>query len=187
MLEILGNGERQPRPERAERDVRHQVASETRHPGRPWVLDAGVVGAAFPSLIGGEDHAEPPDADGDAVQELDLDEADPRDVAVLDEAGQQMQSPVGSAAARRVEHPHGLERVARLGRHHDTEPGHRVGHVGGDALGHVGHPFTPEPRSDEVKYLWKATKRATAGAARTQAPARIAPYGFAARPAMLLM
>ena len=48
-----------------------------------------------------------------------------------------------------------------------------------------GQPFTPEPRSDEVKCRWNATNSATAGAASTTAPARIAPYGLLARPATL--
>ncbi len=49
------------------------------------------------------------------------------------------------------------------------------------------YPLTPEPRLDAVKCFWNATNSATAGAASTTAPARIAPYGFVARPAMLLM
>ena len=38
-----------------------------------------------------------------------------------------------------------------------------------------GHPLTPEPSSEAVNRFWKATKSATAGAARTTAPARMAP------------
>ncbi len=45
------------------------------------------------------------------------------------------------------------------------------------------HPLTPDPRSEAVKCFWKATNSATAGAASTTAPARMAPNGFAARPA----
>ena len=52
-----------------------------------------------------------------------------------------------------------------------------------DALGLTA--FTPEPRSEEVKCRWNATNSATAGAASTTAPARIAPYGLLARPATL--
>ena len=49
------------------------------------------------------------------------------------------------------------------------------------------HPLTPDPRSEVVKCFWKATNSATAGAASTTAPARMAPNGFAARPAPVLM
>ena len=131
VLEVLGDGERQPRPERAVGDVRHQVPPEARHPGSARVLDAGVVGAPLPSFVGGEDHAASMDPDGYAVSQLDLGQADPRDVALLDEAREQVEPAVRGAAARRVEHPHGLVRVAGLRCHHDTEPGHRVGHLGG--------------------------------------------------------
>ena len=187
VLEVLGDGERQPRPERSEGDVRHQVAAEARHPGRARVLDAGVVGAPLPSLVGRENLSASMDPDGYAVSQLDLGEADSRHVAVLDQAREQVQAAVRGATAGGVEHPHGLERVAGLGGHHDPEPGHRVGHVGGHPDRRAGHPFTPEPMSDAVKCFWKATKSRTAGAASTHAPARIAPYGLAARPATLLM
>ncbi len=41
-----------------------------------------------------------------------------------------------------------------------------------------GHPFTPLPMLRSVNFRWNATNSATAGAASTTAPARIAPYGF---------
>ena len=44
------------------------------------------------------------------------------------------------------------------------------------------HPFTPEPRLLWTKWRWKTTNSATAGAASTHAPARIAPNGLEARP-----
>src|SRR5665647_1023026 len=72
-----------------------------------------------------------------------------------------------------VEHPHGFKRVAGLGCHHDAQTGQGV--RDGGVHGQADQPFTPEPSSDEVKCFWKAMKRATAGAARTTAPARIAP------------
>ena len=48
-------------------------------------------------------------------------------------------------------------------------------------------PFTPLLISEAVNRFWNTTNSATAGAASTTAPARIAPNGLAARPAMLLM
>ncbi len=48
-------------------------------------------------------------------------------------------------------------------------------------------PFTPLLISEAVNCFWKTRNSATAGAASTTAPARIAPCGLAARPAMLLM
>ena len=175
VLEVLGDGERQPRPERSEGDVRHQVPAEARNPGRARVFDAGVVGAPLPSLVGREDYAASKDPDGYAVSQLDLGEADARHVALLDEAREQVEAAVRGATAGGVEHPHGLVRVAGLGGHHDPEAGHRVRHVGGHLDRRAGHPFTPEPMSDAVKCFWKAMKSRTAGAASTQAPARIAP------------
>ena len=58
--------------------------------------------------------------------------------------------------------------------------------VGGQVHGEA-HPLTPLLISVAVKCFWNATNRATAGAASTTAPARMAPNGLVARPAMLLM
>ncbi len=49
------------------------------------------------------------------------------------------------------------------------------------------HPLMPELSEDAVKWRWNAMNRSTAGAARTTAPASIAPNGLVARPATLLM
>jgi len=54
-------------------------------------------------------------------------------------------------------------------------------------VGEQCQPFTPEPTSVETKCRWKAMNSPTAGAASTQAPARIAPNGFVARDDTLLM
>lgn len=97
--------------------------------------------------------------------------------------------PVAPLVGHRVQ-PDAVEPASRL-RHHRGEaartddsqtersipPARRAG----------GHPLTPDPRSEEVKCRWNATKSATAGAASTTAPARIAPKGLLARPAALLM
>ena len=173
LLQVVGDGHGQPRAERAERDIRHDVHAQAGHPGDPGILDAGVVGAAFPALVGGQDDSGPPDTDRNPVLQDDLGEADPGDVAVGDDAGQQEQPPVGRAPAAGVEHPHRLERVAGLGCHDDAQPGEGVRN--GALLVQADQPFTPEPSSEEVKCFWKATKSATAGAARTTEPARIAP------------
>ena len=57
-----------------------------------------------------------------------------------------------------------------------AKPVRREGERDGRGLwGQADQPFTPEPRSDEVKCLWNAMNSATAGMDRTTAPARIAP------------
>ena len=88
--------------------------------------------------------------------------------------------PSGVPAAGRVEDALGLERVARLRRHHDAEPGRGV--YGTTRGGLQRARISPSRRSRcrmEVKCRWKTTNSATAGAASTTAPARIAPYGLA--------
>ena len=172
-LKVLGDRQRQPRAERAEGDVGHEVHPQTRHPGDSGVFDSGVFGAALPPCVRGQNDPTPLDSNGNPVSDDDLGEADPRDVAVRDNARQQVQPAVWRAPAAGVEYPHGLERVARFGGHDNAEAGQGVrdGGLGGQA----DQPFTPEPSSDEVKCFWNATNSATAGAARTTAPARIAP------------
>ena len=76
-----------------------------------------------------------------------------------------------------VGHGAGEERREPAGAH-EAEP---------ERLGAGAHPFTPELRSEESNFFWNATNSATAGAARTTAPASPAPNGLVARPAMLPM
>lgn len=68
----------------------------------------------------------------------------------------------------------------------------QVGPTSGGDLSPLGrrrprYPLSPEPRSEAMKCFWNTANSATAGAASTTAPARIAPNGLDARPAMLLM
>ncbi len=89
---------------------------------------------------------------------------------------------------REVREPPGLVRRRRgrgAGGHHRETGGDQHGRHGGGEL--HGHPFTPLLMLEAVKCRWKARNSATAGAASTTAPARIAPYGLVARPAMVLM
>ena len=73
------------------------------------------------------------------------------------------------------------------GVHSSERHEHRHRHDGRHESPEHGHPFTPLLSSAPVNLFWNTTNRATAGAASTTAPARIAPYGLSARPAMLLM
>ncbi len=147
--------------------------AEAWHPGNPRILDSGSVGAAFPSLVRGQDDPPSLDTDGNPVAQDDLNEPNARDVTVRDDSREQVEPPVRRAPAAGVEHAHGLKRVAGLGCHHNAQTGQGV--RDGGLKGQADQPFTPEPSSDEVKCRWKAMNSATAGAARTTAPARIAP------------
>ena len=72
----------EPRPERAVGDVGHDVQAEARDPGDPRVLDAGVVGAALPRLVGLEDDAlRARRRPVRRPRRIDLGQADARDVA----------------------------------------------------------------------------------------------------------
>ena len=177
MLQILGDGLRRLGPERAVGDVGHQVQAERRDPRDARVLDAGVAGAALPARVGLEHDAAPLDADRHAVLEHHLGQPDARDVARRHEPRQQAQRAVRRAAGRGVEHALGLVRIA-VGRHHHPRARQHERNR---------HPLTPEPICVDTKCRWKAMNSATAGAASTQAPARIAPNGFAARADTVLM
>ena len=137
-----------------------------------------MVVAAFPALVGAQHHALPPYPDRHAVLDDDLREPDAGDVAGGDQPGQQPQPAVPVVAGRRVEHPVGLELQRRVLAHDHTDPFEPVRHR---------HPLTPDPRSLETKWRWNAMNSATAGAASTAAPARIAPYGLSAAAATVLM
>ena len=162
-----------------------RCSTEERDEGDAGVLDAGVVGAPLPALVGSEHDALAAHTDRHAALDDDLREPDPRDVAGCHQPRQQVEPAVGVAPARRVEDAELLEGVRRVRAHDHARAAQGVGDVLSDDRLLGRHPFTPEPRSEEVKWRWNATKRATAGAASTQAPARMAPYGFVARPATL--
>ncbi len=175
--EVVADRLRRLGPERAIGDVGHQVQAERRDPGHARVLDAGVAGAALPARVGLEHDAAPLDADRHAVLEHHLRQPDARDVARRHEPRQQAERAVRGTAGRGVEHALGLVRVA-VGRHH---------HPRARELERNRHPLTPDPICVDTKCRWKATNSATAGAASTHAPARIAPNGFAARAETVLM
>ncbi len=178
VTKVGGDGQRGPRAERSERDVRHHVQPQARDPGDPRVLHAAVVVPAFPALVRAQHHAFAAHPDRHAVLDDDLREPDAGDVAGGHDPGQQPQPAVPVAAGRRVEHPFGLELQRRVLAHDHPDPLETVGHR---------HPLTPDPRSLETKWRWNAMNSATAGAASTAAPARIAPYGLSAAAATVLM
>lgn len=92
------------------------MAAEARDPGDARVLDTGVVLAALPALVGGEDDAAALDAAGDAlVVEEDLRQADAGDVALGDQSGQQVQGAVGGTAGGGVENAFRLVRLTGQG------------------------------------------------------------------------
>ena len=170
------------------------------------VLDAAPTDVPLPGLFRLErDHRDarrPPDDRSASLVTRAL--ADPRVVALGDEAGKEVD--LASQVRRAgVEDAPRLHRLARQGRHDHPETLHDErrladgiarrrtrcdGHgpvVADRGLGGIAHPFTPEPRFDWMNWRWKMTKMATAGSARTTAPARIEPYGFAALDATVEM
>ncbi len=115
-------GERRLGAERTVRDVGHHVQAERVEEGDARVFDAGILPTVFPALIGREHHAEPLDADGDAVLDDDLGACDARDVARRDDARVQVQLAIRPPGRARVEDALRLQRIGRVGGHDRSEP-----------------------------------------------------------------
>ncbi len=88
-------------PERAVGHVGHHVPAQVFDPGGAGVFHAGVVLAALPARVGGEDHAVVFDAGGHAVLDRHLGEPDAGDVALRDQARSRWSLPSGCSAGGR--------------------------------------------------------------------------------------
>ena len=133
--EVAGHRKRDPRAERAERDVGHEVHAEPFDERHPGVFDPAVVGAALPAFVGCQDDTTAADADGDALVDDDLGQPDPGHVAGGDQPGQQVQATVRSVPCRRVEHAFGFPRLSGVGRHDHADAGQPIRDV--DVDGHA--------------------------------------------------
>ncbi len=122
--QVLGMGEREAGTQRAVGHIGHEVLAQGGHPGGARVLGAGVVQAAFPALVRGQDHSFAFHAGGHAVVVDDhFGEPHAGYVARRHEPRQQVQPAVRAAAAGGVEDALRFEVVAGFRRHDDPGTG----------------------------------------------------------------
>jgi len=124
--QIFRGGQRDARPFRGVRGVRHHVALERLDERDTWVFaPAAAPRALLVRGLGLERDSEALDADRiSRFVEAHARDPDARVVAAPHQARKEIELTVGAANGPGVEHPFALERIARLGLHDDTESLH---------------------------------------------------------------
>ncbi len=173
--------ERRAGAERSVRDVRHDEEPQVAHPCDARVLDAGIADTVLPRSIRLEHDALPLDADRHAARHDDAHESDAGHISRRDQARQQVHLPIRAAAGRWIEDPFQFVEVAVLRRHDHSDSRERVRDGRQPSLDR-GHPFTPDPRSELLKWRWNRMNSTDGGIASTTAPARIVPRGCSSMP-----
>jgi hypothetical protein len=91
------------------------------------ILDAGVVQAPLPALVGSEHDPLATNASRYAVGQLDLSQTDAGHVACGHQPGQQVELAVRGVPGGRIQDALGLEDVAGFGGHQNADAGQGVG------------------------------------------------------------
>jgi hypothetical protein len=123
MEEIIRSREGNSRAGGSEGSVAHDIALELFHKRDSWVFASSTVGTEFIFGFGFKGYAETLSANGVAITiELDTRNANAREISLRHQPREQIQLPVRSADATRIENATCLVRISRIGLHDDSQP-----------------------------------------------------------------